>query len=1224
MNPAAAVAAEATEANPRAPCPPFQQQKQHSQQHQYQQCHHPHHHHQQQQQPPPAHHFCHPHPLEHQQHCEISIFWDYENVPLPLWCDATVAAKAIVNAVSPYGRIVDRRLYFDFNRSNNIPHRPRDCAGLDSSGFDLVNTPTRNNKETLDKKLIADVLTFAWDSAARGGGGAGAAVAVAGGGGAGSIKTCVVLVTSDGDYAYTLSKLRDRGVFTIVMVGSVHTVAQILVNVADVALSLEGDVLLPEQNRLVLQQQQQQQQQGMFVSAAAYASTATAINGVSGLLYQELTSTKGHRHHARGRMIQPATADYGIIAASTTNVAVETSGTALSLTTEQVQEHVSQFMLDFCRIIKERCAFHTDGWATISEVPRHFLELVGRHNHPNQATTASTTGGGAIVRAHSRCLRDEAIALGLVEVGRRRQCRRKKRQVMVVANVSSGVLDSWTEPVYVRITPKAYRLLRVLSNGSCSSIGNGNSSTLDNIQNHHPHHQEQHKQDHHPTISTSDSSTGCQKVVKHHGVGDCKLERPVVLEEPQGVAVVENDDENGNNLERQTLLLARDTGNFRPLDSYCTKTTQSQRHDHHQQQQKEEHQLIAQQKTSGSTRRQDDGSIYNKESQKNDDGQLGDLTVSKDEIQKGESSTGTVVASNTLKLLLCSIIHQRVVQNDSDSSKSENLFYSSNGGWVDVGQTTNHFQEIMRRNKMCHGPQVRFKSRLARDEAVAEGLVEIRRLDRASPESSITGSGDSSSQGVLHIRLLAKGEELVISATHEKGEEEFAEILKSIGRRKVPILPLKNDTLVESDKLHIARNMNVLQIEQPDVLQSKESDSDGTQPTLRRNGDERLKSTESEKPHASNELPAQAEGSVTELSTMTMPSDTTTSLESDNSNKGLFTSSVAYIDNGTASSSDDKHEELATAAVAPAASDGKALTTIPNGKDPSLTLTSADDEENQPVVPKGKDPSLTFTSGDEENQPIPISSCSVLVCNLLSHSIKIRDLVQFLQDRYHVTVRRAQIELLPHSSSNACNAHVELIRETDATLLIEHAKNSMLEGGGKGCKFQNRSIGIFPNTFTGWDKSANDATSYYERAAATDGVILDADDDTFSLCRALIHSEQHDEGPHVWINEAGAVHKFRSLLLRTKGDPSLRFKISRSNAIANGFIELGRLGAKKGIHDAIVLPCGNDIVKPDDEPSLELYFRLLPPGRMLVKQSLLETGVRTIPDVFSDSHCVVM
>jgi hypothetical protein len=128
---------------------------------------------------------------QQQQQREISIFWDYENLPLPSWSKPVDACKSIVKLVSKYGRIVDRRLYNDFRN----PSGQQLWSSLDSSGFDLVNTPRRNKKETLDKKLIADVLTFVWDSAVRND----------------NCKPCVVLLTSDGDYAYCLSKLRDRG-----------------------------------------------------------------------------------------------------------------------------------------------------------------------------------------------------------------------------------------------------------------------------------------------------------------------------------------------------------------------------------------------------------------------------------------------------------------------------------------------------------------------------------------------------------------------------------------------------------------------------------------------------------------------------------------------------------------------------------------------------------------------------------------------------------------------------------------------------------------------------------------------------------------------------------------------------------------------------------------------------------------------------------------------------
>ena len=159
---------------------------------------------------------------------ELAIFWDYENVVIPpRFTNAVEVSNAIVSAVSHYGRIVDRRMYMDFTR-----RRSKDAAlwsDLGSSGFDLVDTPARQQgtKETLDKKLIVDVLTFAWDSAVRND----------------NVKPVVVLLTSDGDYAYTLQKLRDRGVMAVVIYASDAAVTSILKAAADTALHFETEVL---------------------------------------------------------------------------------------------------------------------------------------------------------------------------------------------------------------------------------------------------------------------------------------------------------------------------------------------------------------------------------------------------------------------------------------------------------------------------------------------------------------------------------------------------------------------------------------------------------------------------------------------------------------------------------------------------------------------------------------------------------------------------------------------------------------------------------------------------------------------------------------------------------------------------------------------------------------------------------------------------------------------
>mmetsp|Transcript_15099 Transcript_15099/g.23391 ORF Transcript_15099/g.23391 Transcript_15099/m.23391 type:complete len:460 (+) Transcript_15099:78-1457(+) len=152
---------------------------------------------------------------------DIAVFWDFENVRIPNWCPATAASECIRNKVSKYGRIVEKRLYYD---SRQPAERSAPRSDLDLSGFTLVDCPSRGRKETLDKKLIVDVLCFAWERASMG------------------AKACVVLITSDGDYSYALARLRDIGVFTIIIYRP-DIVAKVLIDNANVVYSWEYDVL---------------------------------------------------------------------------------------------------------------------------------------------------------------------------------------------------------------------------------------------------------------------------------------------------------------------------------------------------------------------------------------------------------------------------------------------------------------------------------------------------------------------------------------------------------------------------------------------------------------------------------------------------------------------------------------------------------------------------------------------------------------------------------------------------------------------------------------------------------------------------------------------------------------------------------------------------------------------------------------------------------------------
>ena len=150
----------------------------------------------------------------------VGIFWDYENVRVPGNKTTAGAVDAIRRLALEHGTVVEQRLYYD---SRHETEQYTDRINLDMSGFTLVDCPKRNNvKETLDKKLIVDVMSF-------------------------RIKlenSCVVLITSDGDYAYALNMLRGFGVKTVVIHGPSAKTAGALLDSADVAVSF-ADLINP-------------------------------------------------------------------------------------------------------------------------------------------------------------------------------------------------------------------------------------------------------------------------------------------------------------------------------------------------------------------------------------------------------------------------------------------------------------------------------------------------------------------------------------------------------------------------------------------------------------------------------------------------------------------------------------------------------------------------------------------------------------------------------------------------------------------------------------------------------------------------------------------------------------------------------------------------------------------------------------------------------------------
>ena len=64
-------------------------------------------------------------------------------------------------------QVTEKRLYYDPVKEKVVSHggwhSSLDRVSLDLSGFTLVDCPTRNKKETLDKKILVDIMSFAYE-----------------------------------------------------------------------------------------------------------------------------------------------------------------------------------------------------------------------------------------------------------------------------------------------------------------------------------------------------------------------------------------------------------------------------------------------------------------------------------------------------------------------------------------------------------------------------------------------------------------------------------------------------------------------------------------------------------------------------------------------------------------------------------------------------------------------------------------------------------------------------------------------------------------------------------------------------------------------------------------------------------------------------------------------------------------------------------------------------
>jgi hypothetical protein len=246
---------------------------------------------------------------------------------------------------------------------------------------------------------------------------------------------------------------------------------------------------------------------------------------------------------------------------------------------------------------------------------------------------------------------------------------------------------------------------------------------------------------------------------------------------------------------------------------------------------------------------------------------------------------------------------------------------------------------------------------------------------------------------------------------------------------------------------------------------------------------------------------------------------------------------------------------------------------------------------------------------------------------------KVKELVEWIETSYHVTVRRALLRF-PVPNGPTCQAHLEFFQPEDATTVFQEANNKL--NGGKGIYFRNRAIGIVMDSRPKSLDNKGDGFAYYESdnmalitsASATDSGANKLGDDTsndvaelcFSVYLEEVKAGQDTAGISFWINSGSACARFRSKLPQkylkaaSNYEVNQRVRNARRDAILGGFIEMGRRKTEVDsgtIPECVTVPL--DARKVDDKLSAELYLRLLPLGRSLAAETraLVEASATT-------------
>lgn len=150
----------------------------------------------------------------------IDVYWDLENIRPSKDSNIIDITNQIRSCLQQFGIINKKNIYIDSQSLNEAKTKRADMC---LSGWNIIDTPHRNKKESVDKKIIMDVLSsiITRDQSHK--------------------NMMICIITSDSDFAELFSRIRDFGVHTCIFYGK--NPSQLLLNCSEYSFNWDDDII---------------------------------------------------------------------------------------------------------------------------------------------------------------------------------------------------------------------------------------------------------------------------------------------------------------------------------------------------------------------------------------------------------------------------------------------------------------------------------------------------------------------------------------------------------------------------------------------------------------------------------------------------------------------------------------------------------------------------------------------------------------------------------------------------------------------------------------------------------------------------------------------------------------------------------------------------------------------------------------------------------------------